>query len=65
MIVRVLVDSVEYGVDVYENNFDGEVQINDTYHCDDKHNCEVTIDDRDTIFGTVDQQITIKIKKVE
>ena len=55
MIIKILVNGKEYGVDVYENNFDGEVQVNDTFHC------EAEADGFDTIFGTNDQMITIKI----
>jgi len=56
MIVKILVNGKEYGVDVYENNFDGEVQVNDTFHC------EAEEDGFDTIFGTNDPMVTIKIK---
>ena len=55
MIVKILINGKEYGVDVYENNFDGEVQVNDTFHC------EAEADSRDTIFGTNDQMVTVKI----
>lgn len=55
MIVKILVNGKEYGVDVYENNFDGEVQVNNTFHC------KAEADGFDTIFGTNDQMITIKI----
>ena len=55
MIIKILVNGKEYGVDVYENNFDGEVQVNDTFHC------EAEEDGLDTIFGTNDQMITVKI----
>lgn len=57
MIVKILVNGKEFGVDVYENNPDGEVQINDTFHLNED---EVDIE-RDTIFGTLDNQITVKI----
>lgn len=55
MIVKILINGKEYGVDVYENNFDGEVQVNDTFHC------EAEADGRDTIFGTNDENITVVI----
>ena len=57
MIIRVLINNNEYAVDVYENNPDGEVQINDTFHVNEN---EVDVE-RDTVFGTLDNQITIKI----
>ena len=55
MIVKILVNGKEFGVNVYENNFDGEVQVNDTFHCEAKE------DGFDTIFGTNDQMITVNI----
>lgn len=55
MIVKILVNGKEYGINIYENNFDGEVQVNDTFHC------EAEADGFDTIFGTNDQMITIRI----
>ena len=55
MIIKILVNGKEFGIDVYENNFDGEVQVNDTFHC------EAEEDGLDTIFGTNDQMITVKI----
>ena len=55
MIVKILVNGKEFGIDAYENNFDGEVQVNDTFHC------EAEADGRDTIFGTNDENITVVI----
>ena len=55
MIVKILVSGKEFGVNVYENNFDGEVQVNDTFHC------KAEADGRDTIFGTNDENITVVI----
>ena len=57
MIVKISIYNNEYGVDVYENNPDGEIQINDTFHLNED---EIDIE-RDTVFGTLDNQITIKI----
>lgn len=42
-------------VNVYENNYNGDVSVNDTFHCD----AEVT--DLDTIFGTNDQEVVIQL----
>lgn len=55
MICKILVNGKEFGVNVYENNFDGEVQVNNTFHC------EAEADGRDTIFGTNDENITVII----
>jgi len=59
MIVRI-VDKfgVEYGVFLYENNENGEVFIQDDFHC----NPEVDEENRfDTIFGTNEEQVNIEI----
>lgn len=45
-------------VNVYENNYNGEVSVNDTFHCD----AEVV--DLDTIFGSNDQEVVVQIKGV-
>ena len=59
MIVKILDQNghVAGGIQVYENNFDGEVSIQDTYHVE-------TIEDngRDDIFGTNEEQITIQVE---
>ena len=55
MIIKILINGKEFGIDAYENNFDGEVQVNDTFHC------EAEADGRDTIFGTNDENITVVI----
>lgn len=55
MIVNILVNGKQFGVDVYENNFDGEVQVNDTFHC------EAHAAGRDVIFGTNDEQIVVQL----
>lgn len=51
-------NEVEYGVELYENNFDGEVEIHDTFHCaaeiDEDH-------PRDTIFGSNDAMVTVHV----
>ena len=59
MIVRI-VDKfdVEYGAFIYENNENGEVFVQDDFHCD----AEVGEENRfDTIFGTNEEQVNIKI----
>ena len=55
MIIKILINGKEYGVDVSENNYMGEVEIHDTFHCAAEE------DGLDTIFGTNDPMITIKI----
>lgn len=59
MIVKILDQNghVAGGVQVYENNFDGEVFIQDTYHVQ-------VVDDssKDDIFGTNEEQIIIQVK---
>lgn len=47
------------GIRVYENNFDGKVEVQDTYHL------KVISNGFDDIFGTNEEQITIIIKKEE
>ena len=61
MIVRILDKNghVAGGVHVYENNFDGEVTVQDTYHV------EIIEDDknkRDSIFGTNEEQINVQVE---
>ena len=42
-------------VNVYENNYNGEVSVNDTFHCN------ANAVDLDTIFGTNDQEVAIQL----
>lgn len=42
-------------IHVCENNYNGEVSVNDTYHCD------VEAVEVDSIFGTNDQEVTIQL----
>ena len=42
-------------IHVYENNYNGEVSVNDTYHCD------VEAVELDSIFGTNDQEVLIQL----
>lgn len=44
-------------VDVYKNNYNGEVSVNDTFHC------KAVEGDLDTIFGTNDKEIVVCIKR--
>lgn len=57
MILKILINGKEYGIQIYENNFDGEVEVQDTYHL------EVIDSGFDDIFGTNDEQITVKLKE--
>ena len=42
-------------IHVYENNYNGDVSVNDTYHCD------VEAVEMDSIFGTNDKEVTIQL----
>lgn len=42
-------------VNVYENNYNGEVSVNDTYHCD------VEAVELDSVFGTNDKSVAIQL----
>lgn len=42
-------------VEIYENNYNGEVSIVDTFHC------KAVVADLDTIFGTNDQEVVIQL----
>ena len=55
MIVKILVNGKEFGINVSENNYMGEVEVHDTFHCATEE------DGLDTIFGTNDPMITVKI----
>ena len=59
MIVKILDQNghVAGGIYVYENNENGEVFIQDTYHVD-----VVNDDELDNVFGTNETQITIQVK---
>ena len=59
VVVKILVNSEltekEFGVQAYENNSDGVCGVQDDFHC------IAEVDGRDTIFGTNDENITVKI----
>ena len=59
MILKIVDPSftLSVGVQVYENNFDGEVSVQDTYHVD-----VIADDEMDDIFGSNEQQVTVQIK---
>ena len=42
-------------VNVYENNYNGEVSVNDTFHCD------VEAVELDSVFGTNDKSVAIQL----
>lgn len=44
-------------VEIYENNYNGEVSVNDTFHC------KAEVADSDTIFGTNDSEVVVCINK--
>ena len=54
MILKIVTrDGREFGVYVYENNFNGEIEVMDTFKVD---NIEEGIDD---VFGTNERQLTL------
>lgn len=57
MVVVRIVDNneIEYGVHIYENNENGEVFVQDDFHCHAEE------DGFDTVFGTNDEQVTVQI----
>ncbi|MBR3208699.1 MAG: hypothetical protein IKF82_00365 [Bacilli bacterium] len=57
MVVIKIVDNneIEYGIHVYENNENGEVFVQDDFHCHAEE------DGFDTIFGTNDEQVLVQI----
>ena len=42
-------------VEIYENNYNGDVSVNDTYHCD------VEAVELDSVFGTNDKSVAIQL----
>ena len=42
-------------IHVYENNYNGDVSVNDTYHCD------VEAVELDSVFGTNDKSVAIQL----
>ena len=59
MILKIVGDTgaVIAAIHVYENNYNGEVSVNDTYHCD------VDAVESDSIFGTNDSEVVVCINK--
>ena len=57
MILRVVDETgaAIAAIHVYENNYNGEVSVNDTYYCD------IEAVEMDSIFGTNDQEVTIQL----
>ncbi len=61
MILKVLDESgaVIAAVHAYENNYDGNVSVIDTFHC---NAIEIGFD---TIFGSNDQEVVVQIRRGE
>lgn len=60
MIIEIInKDNLTFGIHVYENNENGEVFLQDTYHCD------AEVNGYDDIFGTNDEKITVYLKRDE
>ncbi|MBQ6629884.1 MAG: hypothetical protein IJH65_13845 [Methanobrevibacter sp.] len=61
MILKILDENavVIAAIQVYENNYDGNVSVMDTFHC----NAFET--GFDTIFGSNDQEVVVQIKRGE
>jgi hypothetical protein len=59
MILKIVNEDADViaAIHVYENNYDGNVSVMDTYHCDVDEICF------DTIFGTNDQEVVVHIKR--
>ena len=56
MILKIVLDDGRvFGLYVYENNFDGEIQVNDTFKLDDR-DIGIGFDD---VFGTNEQMLTV------
>lgn len=54
MILKIVLDDGrEFAVYVYENNFDGEIEVMDTFKVD---NIEESLDD---VFGTNEKMLTL------
>ena len=59
MILKIVnADGKIYGINVYENNFDGEIEIMDTFKVE---NIEESTDD---VFGTNDKMLTLFLDNV-
>lgn len=52
----------EFGLQIYENNFDGEVVLQDTFHEEQYIENIEESHQKDDIFCTNDEMITIEIK---
>lgn len=59
MILKIVDDTgaVISAIHVYENNYNGEVSVNDTFHC------KAEVANFDTIFGSNDQEVVVQIKR--
>lgn len=70
MIVKILVNNKVYGLQIYENNENGEISIQDTYSQDnDFREIEeqniINDNEFDDLMGTNDKMVTLKIPEVE
>ncbi|WP_405309910.1 hypothetical protein [Methanobrevibacter sp.] len=61
MILKVIDETgaVIAAIQVYENNYDGNVSVMDTFHC------KTVETGFDTIFGSNDQEVVVQIKRGE
>ena len=63
VVVKILVNSElteeEFGIQAYENNSDGQCEVQDDFHC------IAEVDGTDTIFGTNDKNITVCLPLVD
>ena len=64
VVVKILIgknldDGHNFGVHLYENNFDGECVVQDDSHC------VADVDGLDDIFGTNDQRVVVRIPASE
>lgn len=61
MILKIVddTDAVIAAIHVYENNYNAEVSVIDTFHC------KAEVLNFDTIFGSNDPEIVVQIKRGE
>lgn len=59
MIVKIKLGSDVFGINLYENNFDGEVEV-----IEKTSNIDLIEIGEDDVFGTVDKQCTIDLDKL-
>ena len=59
MIIKILINGKEHAIRIYENNFNGNVEVQETYHV------KIIDSGFDDIFGTNEQMTVLLIKEEE